>query len=192
MFNPADWYWIKEDGAIYSSASQAFVEADDAAFVAWRSAGATPTPYPRDTAGNESEAALQDVLSPYGIYLSLAPLRVGLKATIDAAAEVERKKYITAGEGQALTYQRKAEEARACLSASDPQPADYPMLAAEIGITADTLIEVAEVVNAANAAWLVIGAEIEAARLGAKVAIDAASTAEEARAAAEAVAWPNT
>ncbi len=122
----------------------------------------------------------------------LAAVKSQCKLLIDKEAEAERLRYITAGAGQAITYQRKAEEARACLAAADPLPADYPMLAAEIGITADTLIGVAEVVNAANAAWLAIGAEIEAARLGVKVAIDAASTAEEARAAADAVAWPNT
>lgn len=185
MFNPADWYWITAEGRLYSSALCAFVEADDAAFVAWRSAGATPTPYPRDTAGNESEAALQDVLSPYCVYVSLASLNAGLKARIDNAAEVERKKYITAGEGQALTYQRKAEEARACLAATDPTPADYPMLAAEIGITAEALTGVAQIVNAAHEAWIAIGAQIEAARLGAKSAINAATSAQEAQAVAD-------
>ncbi|MCM2399790.1 DUF4376 domain-containing protein [Rhizobium sp. S153] len=72
MFDPANWYWIKEDGSIYSSASRAFVDADDTAFVAWRSAGATPTPYPRDELGNESEAELAAILLPYGIYVRLA------------------------------------------------------------------------------------------------------------------------
>ncbi len=123
--------------------------------------------------------------------VDLDTLKVRLAASIDAAAENERLKYITSGAGQAMTYQRKAEEARACLVATDPQPADYPMLAAEIGITAATLTGVAEVVNAAYQAWLAIGAQIEAARLGAKAAIDAATTADEARAAAEAVVWPN-
>lgn len=192
MFDPTNWYWIREDGAIYSSASRGIVETDDDAFVAWRSTGATPTPYPRDISGAESEAALQDVLSPYGIYVGLAQVKAGLKAKIDAAAEAERLRYITGGAGQAMTYQRKADEARACLTATDPMPADYPMLAAEIGISAEDLAGVAQIVNAAYEAWLAVGSQIEAERLGTKAAIDAATTVEEASAAAEAVVWPNT
>ncbi len=37
----------------------------------------------------------------------------------------------------------------------------------------------------------VVGGQIEAARLGTKAAIDAASTTEEAQAAAAAVSWPD-
>lgn len=62
------------------------------------------------------------------------------------------------------------------------------MLAAKIGITAATLTGVAEVINAAYEAWLVIGARIEAARLGAKASVDAAETAEDAMAVAQ-VDW---
>lgn len=123
--------------------------------------------------------------------VDLDELKVTLKARVDAAAEAERKRYITAGEGQALTYQRKADEAKACLAASDPQPADYPMLAAEIGITAETLLGVAETVNAAHYAWLAIGAPIERARLGAKVAIDATTTADAAYSVFHTLTWPD-
>lgn len=119
----------------------------------------------------------------------LSAVKSQCKLKIDSEAEAERLKYITSGAGQAMAYQRKSAEAKACLSATDPQAFDYPMLAAEIGITAATLIAVAEAVNAADAAWLAIGAAIEAVRLGAKAAIDAAETAEAARAAAN-VVWP--
>ncbi|ATN32917.1 hypothetical protein ACO34A_03765 [Rhizobium sp. ACO-34A] len=116
--------------------------------------------------------------------IDLVALQASLKAGIDVAAEVERLKHITAGAGQAMTYQRKAEEAKACLSATDPVSADYPMLAAEIGITAETLAGVASIVSAAYEAWITIGSAIEAARLGAKLAVDSAETAEAAMAAA--------
>lgn len=119
----------------------------------------------------------------------LASIKAELKAGIDVQAEQVRLRYITAGAGQAMTYQRKAEEARACLSDTDPVPADYPMLAAEVGITAEDLPGVAQIVNAAHEAWIAIGAQIEAARLGAKAAIEAADTVVEARLAAEAVNW---
>lgn len=121
----------------------------------------------------------------------LAVQKADLKARIDAVAETERLKYITPGAGQAMTYQQKAAEAAACLVDTNPDPTDYPLLAAEIGITGASLAEVAQTVYDAHQAWRVIGAQIEAARLGGKAAIDAAETAEDAQAAFGAVTWPS-
>lgn len=104
--------------------------------------------------------------------IDLAGLKVALKAQIDAAAEIERSRYITPGAGQAMTYQAKAAEA-ARFTASGGA-GDYPLLAAEVGITGATLAEVAGVVAAAHAQWLDVGAQIEASRLAAKAAVDAA------------------
>src|SRR5690606_7611681 len=99
--------------------------------------------------------------------------------------------YITGGSGQAMAYLQKAMEATAYLAATDPDPADYPLLAAEVGITGETLADVAAVVDAHYQAWRVIGAAIEQARLGAKAAVDAAETAEDAQAAYDAIVWPS-
>lgn len=123
--------------------------------------------------------------------VSLDQAKAMLKASIDSAAEIERMKYITTGSGQAMTYMQKADEARSYLAATDPVPTDYPLISAEVGITAETIQEVAAIVNAAFTQWQQIGAAIEAARLGTKVAIEAATAAEEAQAAADAVAWPS-
>ncbi|MDI7864830.1 hypothetical protein MRS76_23155 [Rhizobiaceae bacterium n13] len=84
---------------------------------------------------------------------------------------------------------QKAEEARQYLAETDPIDGD-PLLLAEVGITAPTLAEVASVVHAAYTQWQQIGAAIEAARLGAKSAIYAAATIEEAESIAMEVAWP--
>ncbi len=157
----------------------AITEAEHAALLAAQAAGA------EITAG---DGGAPTAVAPQ---INLDTLKTALKRGVDGTAERERMRYITGGAGQAMTYQRKADEARACLADENPQPADYPMLSAEIGITAATLAGVAEVVNAAYEAWLMIGARIEAARLGAKAAIDAATTAEDARTAA-AVSWPNS
>ncbi|MCD1644332.1 hypothetical protein [Aurantimonas coralicida] len=119
----------------------------------------------------------------------LATRKAELKAAIDAAAEAERLKYVTAGAGQSMTYQEKAAEAARLADDPSPDPADYPMLAAEIGITAATLADVAATVAANRAAWRTIGAAIEGARLGTKAAVDAAETVDDAEAAAL-VAWP--
>lgn len=122
---------------------------------------------------------------------NLAALKVTLKSRVDAAAETERGRYITVGPGQAMTYLQKSDEAARYLSSTDPDPSTYPMLSAEIGITAPDLAGVAAVVNGAFLQWQMIGAAIEAARLGAKKAIDDATSAKAANAAADAVVWPS-
>lgn len=111
-----------------------------------------------------------------------------LTMKIDSDAEAARLRYITAGSGQAMTYQQKAQEAAAVLSLVGTGNIDesaYPLLAAEIGITAPTLFEVAQVVDGAFQAWRVVGGRIEGLRLGGKAAVAAAGTIEDAKAAAE-------
>lgn len=121
--------------------------------------------------------------------LGLDDLKAALLLTIDAAAEAERLKYITAGAGQAMTYQQKASEAVMLEDDPDPQLAAYPLLSAEIGITAPTLAEVGVIVRQAHGQWILIGAGIEAVRLAAKRAVTEAATHEAAQAAAD-VTWP--
>lgn len=124
----------------------------------------------------------------------LAALKADLKAAVDDAAERERLKYVTAGAGQAMEYQQAAAEAADLLSAIqfdpefEPDPAQFPMLAASIGIDGDTLAEVAATVNTMHTQWQAIGSAIRAARLTAKAAIDAAG--DEAAAQAIKPAWP--
>jgi len=121
--------------------------------------------------------------------IPLSQVKESLKSRIDVGAESERLKYITPGAGQAMTYQQKADEAARYLSASSPKGSDYPLLSAEIGITAVDIATVAQVIAAAFAQWQTIGGAIEATRLAAKKAIDAAATIDAANAAAN-VTWP--
>lgn len=118
----------------------------------------------------------------------LADLKERRKSEIDRDAEVERLKYITAGAGQALTYQRKVEEARAAVAEDEPSPEAYPLLAASIGIDGEDVASVASTVIAMDAAWLQIGAAIETVRLSAKREIDSAE--DEAAVLAVLVRWP--
>ncbi|WP_072378962.1 hypothetical protein [Rhizobium tibeticum] len=71
-----------------------------------------------------------------------------------------------------------------------PDPSDFSLLSAEVGITAPTLGEVAAIVNNAFLQWQIIGGAIEAARLGTKAAIEATGTGGDAEAAAAAASWP--
>ena len=126
------------------------------------------------------------------VTVPLEEIRAQLCAEIDFQAERQRAKHITPGAGQAMTYLAKADEARrAVADGAAADNADYPLLAAEIGITAAGLLEVAAVVLAAHQAWQVAGAAIEAARIAGKVAVLGAADITTAEAAAAAVAWPD-
>ncbi|MFK3857794.1 hypothetical protein [Agrobacterium pusense] len=130
-----------------------------------------------------------NTIPPYVDPASLEDRKVTAAQQIDADAEAARLRYITGGSGQAMTYQQKAAEAAAALAATDPDPADYPLIVAEIGITAPTLLEVAAVIDGAYQQWRVVGAAIEALRLGGKAAVAAAMTVEDVQAAAD-ITWP--
>lgn len=120
----------------------------------------------------------------------LDKIKAALKVTVDTAAEAERKKYITPGEGQAMTYQRKVEEAKRAILEEEPTADDYTMLAASLGVDGETVKEVATVVLAMDAAWAVIGAGIEKIRMNTKKDIDDAASAEAANAIVDAIVWP--
>lgn len=120
----------------------------------------------------------------------LTEIKLALKRQIDADAEVERLKYITPGTGQAMTYQQKVTEAQAFKKSTNPKASDYPVMSSEVGITAETLDGVADVVLGAFAQWQQIGAAIETIRLGAKRDIDAAADEPAARAIVDAIEWP--
>lgn len=121
--------------------------------------------------------------------LNLDGWKIKLLTKIDIDAETARLRYITGGSGQAMTYQQKSQEAAAALVDPFATVEKYPLLAAEIGITAPTLSGVASVVDAAYQNWRVVGGAIEALRLGGKASVTAAATIEDAKQAAD-IIWP--
>ncbi|WP_322994066.1 hypothetical protein [Castellaniella sp.] len=130
-------------------------------------------------------------IAPYvAPVIDLGALKVDLCAQIDAAAEAERARYITPGSGQAMTYQAKAAEAERLAADPAPDAAAYPLLSAEVGVTAEALADVGVVVRAAHAQWQIMGGAIERARLAGKATVLAAVDEAGARAAAE-VVWPS-
>lgn len=74
-YNPSDWYWQADDDRLYGSARQALVAdvEDDEEYEAWSGDGNSPTRWPSDDVGVQTDAALQDVLSPYGLALWPVP-----------------------------------------------------------------------------------------------------------------------
>lgn len=121
----------------------------------------------------------------------LTAVKTALKQQVDVSAEAQRLKYITPGAGQAMTYQRKLEQARAASAEQSPKPADYPLLAASVDIDGADIAAVAAVVIGMDAQWEIVGSAIERVRLGAKKSIDEAADVTAALAAFNAVAWPN-
>ncbi|MGY8661756.1 DUF4376 domain-containing protein [Bradyrhizobium sp. UFLA05-109] len=71
IYNPQNWCWLADDGRIFASAPQTIIAADDADYTAWLEAGGSPTGWPRDLAGNQTDDALQEVLQPFDIFVTL-------------------------------------------------------------------------------------------------------------------------
>jgi hypothetical protein len=89
---PYDWYWLADDNRVYSSARQLIVDANDADYIAW-STNQLASAWPRDVAGNQTDAELQAVLDPYNLFVSLYAYssyarwkkeQSGIKATISS------------------------------------------------------------------------------------------------------------
>lgn len=126
---------------------------------------------------------------------TLEELKAGARRLIDRTAEHRRLIHITPGSGQALVYLEKRREAEAALAAlanagGQPiDPAQFPLLAAELGITASGLEAVAEAVLAAAKSWTQAAASIEGTRLKAKRDVDAAKGAAEIDAVLATIVW---
>lgn len=106
--------------------------------------------------------------------------KLGAKLAVDAYAEQVRLKYINAGSGQALIYQKKAEEAAAYVDAGYPVDlSSYPFIEAEIDATGKTKEQVADDIITARDTWTTIGIQIEKTRLGGKKNIDDATSRTE-------------
>jgi hypothetical protein len=116
----------------------------------------------------------------------LAGLKTALKRQIDEAAETVRLAYITPGDGQAMVYARKEQEARRYFDTEEVGP-HIAAEAIRLGISEE---DVATLFLTMAEAWATASTAIEDARLRGKAAVDAAATIEDAIAARRAVTWP--
>lgn len=204
MFTQHNWFWQKENGQIYSSSKKSLIDKNNSDFMAWQKLGNSPTPWPRDENGSETDEALSEVLERYGLKLfppTIEEVKVEITKKIDVRAEAERLKYITGGVGQAMIYQEKVAQAIEYSKAyadykanpkANAKPNDnaYPLLSAGIGTDGATLLEVAETILHSYAIWRELSAAIEAIRLKAKSEIANAATVDEAQRIADAIEWP--
>ena len=140
---------------------------------------------------------LQVFVPPEPAPPSLNEVKAQYKSQVDIDAEAQRLLYITSGSGMAMTYSEKKEQALAVLdigseaanALANNGSAEYPLLAASVGVEAATLYDAAELVMSRYEAWVAIGGAIESKRLIAKKAINDASDVQAVKAAYEAIAW---
>ncbi|MCB2186293.1 MAG: hypothetical protein KQJ78_07740 [Deltaproteobacteria bacterium] len=111
-------------------------------------------------------------------------------ARIDAAAEAVRLQLITPGSGQAMAYLAKEAEARAWQDDPDPEPANYPFLAAETADTREDMATTAGIILARAKTWRQAGAAVEGVRLEAKRAVREAEDAAGVAAVLAGLKWP--
>lgn len=124
----------------------------------------TPT-WETDKLAMDKEA---ERLQKLGRQVEVDNLMASALSDIDTEAEQQRAPFITQGDGQALSYQRKAEQALACLADPAPVIENYPWLKGDLVATGLTLQEVAQRVIDTRTGFDAIGALIEEIRLVAK------------------------
>jgi len=105
MFNPADWYWIKQDGKVYSSARQREYAPSNTGYKEWRALGNRATPYPTDIGGNDSEAELASVLAAHGLTLRAPdPKALAIERLTASCAAAIVGGYLSSALGEPHTY----------------------------------------------------------------------------------------
>ncbi|NTT87832.1 hypothetical protein [Tabrizicola fusiformis] len=112
------------------------------------------------------------------VWVSITPVRLAAIEAVNRCIGEIRARYITAIPGQEMIYLKKEEEARRYI-AQEPEPSslsDYPMIAAEIGITAPTAWQIAQIWMQMSALLSSTAAGLEGLRLGTIAALDAATT----------------
>ncbi len=127
----------------------------------------------------------------------LAAMRQAAIEQVNAAAERARLQYVTPGAAQAMVYLEKAivsgsflaqyPTATAALGAAQ---VDWPLLAAEIGITGASLFEVAQVFQAKRRQWTLLAAQIETIRRGVNIDLAAAQSEAAIDALVAGLQWP--
>jgi hypothetical protein len=113
------------------------------------------------------------------VKVTVAPVKATYMERIRQESSAVRLIYITDIVGQDMLYIVKREEAAAYVADPDPDLALYPLIAEEVGVTAPTAYEVAQVWLYMNAALKPIAGRLENIRLTATNAIASATTEAE-------------
>lgn len=66
---PYNWYWLHDDGRVYSAPANKIVTVSDQGYVDFLAQGNVATRWPPDAAGQQTDASLSAVINPYNLYL---------------------------------------------------------------------------------------------------------------------------
>jgi hypothetical protein len=111
--------------------------------------------------------------------MALAEAKAQARAEITARISAARSAMITTLPGQQMIYLAKEAEAARYIADPAPDLATYPLLAAEIGITAPDAWQLAQIWLGMANLWRQAAAGLEALRLGTAAAVEAAGTVGE-------------
>jgi hypothetical protein len=126
---------------------------------------------------------------PYSLADLLVEKKTVFGGMIDKAADQMHEANLGT-KTQAAVHDHKVSEATLLLADTDPKPANYPLLAAAVGIDGTDLRAVANRVLTEGRARRVKLTAVETVRARAKYDIANAKTHEEANAAFAAIVWP--
>lgn len=135
-------------------------------------------------AAAQAEILAQDTVVPP----TLEEMKASALAEVAALAGAARARVVTPGKD--AIYEEKARQARSFLDDHDPTEAKYPMIYDEVGITADTPLDVAQLVVANNAVGWERLRKIERVSLSAKRDIASAETPEALTKILSGLTWP--
>ncbi|MCJ1901219.1 hypothetical protein MR829_12630 [Paracoccus versutus] len=113
------------------------------------------------------------------VHIKLGQAKVEAIARINTSIGEIRKNFITDIPAQEMIYQAKENEAKAYLADDDPLPEDYPLIHAEIGITADDAYQLSQLWLNMSQILRETAAHLENIRLGAIAAIEQAQSQQD-------------
>jgi hypothetical protein len=67
LYMPRHWFWLADDGRLYSSELNALTTTSDPLYQAFLDIGRTATRWPEDVNGNQTDAEMGSIVAPYGI-----------------------------------------------------------------------------------------------------------------------------
>jgi len=67
----SDWYWVADDGRVYSSARQIIVDAQDVEYLGWLGIFGSATAWPSTPEGEQTDAELQKAVAPFGLLVGI-------------------------------------------------------------------------------------------------------------------------
>nr|WP_319516749.1 hypothetical protein [uncultured Cohaesibacter sp.] len=111
-------------------------------------------------------------------------------ATVTDQISVARGVLMTDLIGQEMIYLAKEQEAKDWQASESPDLADFPLMFAEVGITASTADELATLWLTMANQWRQTAASLEAIRLKSKSDIKSAASAEAVQSVVDAIEWP--